>query len=787
MILEKKRSLGLLQLYIKFMYRISIYIIIFLCSLPLFCASENDLNEQDFVQYVNPLIGTDSSHSLSNGNTYPAIARPWGMNFWTPQTGKMGDGWAYTYKSDEIVGFKQTHQPSPWINDYGAFSIMPSIGSLNVLENQRKAKFFHKNEQAMPHYYKVLLHEIKTTVEFTTTDRSAYFKFSFPKVSNANLIVDAFFKNSEIEIIPEKNQIRGIARNNSGGVPENFANYFIIEFDQPFNVSGTWNKSGRITSNQILKGEHVGAYVTFDTNKNQEIYAKISSSFISHDQALINLNRELPEELGFNDAVIEGRKVWNNELSKIKVKPGNSEYDKSNMIKFYSSFYRTILFPRQFHEYDALGRQIHYSPYNGKIENGPLYTDNGFWDTFRAVFPFYTLLYPEKLGEILQGIMVNPYLESGWLPEWSSPGHRDCMIGSNSASIIAEAYLKGIQDFDIDTAYLGIINSSNNEGPLSSVGRKGAKLYNDLGYIPFDSSINENVARTLEYAYNDFSIWKLAEALNRPNDEIILFKERANYYKNVFDSSTNFMRGRLKNGKFQKPFKPDAWGGAFTEGSAWHYTWSVLHDPKGLMNLMGGKESFIKRLDEVFTAAPTSDYSYYGFKIHEILEMELVNMGQYAHGNQPIQHAIYFYNYAQQPWKTQEKIRHVLDELYGIGADGYCGDEDNGQTSAWFLFSAMGFYPVAPVTGEYVIGSPLFKSVEITLPNKKNIFIDAKNNSKENIFVNALQLESEIYSKNYINHNDLENGARIYFDMSSKPNYKWGSSKESVPYSMTNK
>ena len=457
------------------------------------------------------------------------------------------------------------------------------------------------------------------------------------------------------------------------------------------------------------------------------------------------------------------------------------------MIKFYSCFYRTILFPRQFHEYDALGRQIHYSPYNGKIENGPLYTDNGFWDTFRAVFPFYTLLYPEKLGEILQGIMVNPYLESGWLPEWSSPGHRDCMIGSNSASIIAEAYLKGIQDFDIDTAYLGIINSSNNEGPLSSVGRKGAKLYNDLGYIPFDSSINENVARTLEYAYNDFSIWKLAEALNRPNDEIILFKERANYYKNVFDSSTNFMRGRLKNGNFQKPFKPDAWGGAFTEGSAWHYTWSVLHDPKGLMNLMGGRDSFIKRLDEVFTAAPTSDYSYYGFKIHEILEMELVNMGQYAHGNQPIQHAIYFYNYAQQPWKTQEKIRHVLDELYGIGADGYCGDEDNGQTSAWFLFSAMGFYPVAPVTGEYVIGSPLFKSVEITLPNKKNIFIDAKNNTKENIFVNALKLESESYSKNYINHNDLENGARISFDMSSKPNYNWGSSKMSVPYSMTNK
>ena len=755
-----------------------IYTFIFICK--------TTIANEDYVKYVNPLIGTDTSFELSNGNTYPAIARPWGMNFWTPQTGKMGDGWVYTYKSDQIIGFKQTHQPSPWINDYAAFSLMPSIGKLSVLEDERKLKFDHENEKAEPHFYSVILHEINTKVEFTVTERSSFFKFNFPKNENSNVIIDAFFKNSEIKIFPNENKIIGIARNNSGGVPENFANYFVIKFNRPFKKSGVWDGKGNIMSKKELIGEHVGAYVTFDTTNDVVVEAKVSSSFISHEQAWVNLNRELPDDKKFDEILSEGRRSWNNELSKIKVETDNTTKGLSDKIKFYSCFYRTILFPRQFHEYNKQGKQIHYSPYNGKILDGPLYTDNGFWDTFRAVFPFYTILYPEKLSEIIQGIMVNPYKESGWLPEWSSPGHRDCMIGSNSASIIAEAFLKGIKNFDIDIAYEGIINSSENEGPLSSVGRKGAFEYNNLGYIPFDSSINENVARTLEYAYNDFSIWKLAVELGRPKNEINLFKNRANNYKNVFDSSTNFMRGKLKNGDFQSPFIADAWGGAFTEGSSWHYTWSVLHDPQGLINLMGGRKDFVKKLDKVFTSEPTSDFTYYGFKIHEILEMELLNMGQYAHGNQPIQHAIYFYNYAQQPWKTQQKIRYVLDNLYGAEADGYCGDEDNGQTSAWFLFSSLGFYPVAPVTMEYVIGSPLFNYVEISLPNGKKFIIDSAENSNENIYIHNVKLNKKYYTKNWLHHNDITNGGRIMFNMKNKPNLNWGSSKSSVPYSMSN-
>ena len=753
-------------------------------------------SQDDFTQYVNPLIGSDSSHELSNGNTYPAIALPWGMNFWTPQTGKMGDGWIYTDKNSGLVGIRQTHQPSPWINDYGAFSIMPITGKLKVLENERKSQF--NNLQVLPHYYKVKLIDSKTTVELTPTKRSAHFKIEFPKDLESHLVIDAFFKNSTIKVLPKENKIIGVSKNNSGGVPDNFSNYFIIEFNTPFDEFGTWDGKGKIYPTAELSGEHVGSYVSFINNKNNVVEVRISSSFISHEQAQINLDREIPKNQTFEKTKALAKEVWNNELSKIKVKPALSdtfenkkdyfkahETAKSNVIKFYSSFYRTLLFPREFHEYNSKGEQIHYSPYNGKIEKGPLYTDNGFWDTFRAVFPFYTLMYPEKLGEILQGIMVNPYKESGWLPEWSSPGHRDCMIGSNSASIIAEAYLKGINNFDIETAYQGIINSSNNEGPLSSVGRKGVKEYNSLGYIPFDTSVNESVARTLEYSYNDYCIWKLAEKLERPEEEITRFRNRSFNYKNVFDSSTNFMRGKSSDGNFESPFRPDKWGGVFTEGSAWHYTWSVLHDPQGLINLMGGRENYVRKMDQIFTSDPSSDYSYYGFKIHEILEMEIGGMGQYAHGNQPVQHAIYLYNYAQEPWKTQEKVRYVMDNLYGSGADGYCGDEDNGQTSAWFVFSSLGFYPVAPVTGQYVIGSPLFEEVTIELSNGKELKINAKNNSAKNIFIKDFNFNQLQYNKNWLDHADLREGGVIDFEMSTTPNFNWGSDKSSVPYSMS--
>jgi predicted alpha-1,2-mannosidase len=373
--------------------------------------------------------------------------------------------------------------------------------------------------------------------------------------------------------------------------------------------------------------------------------------------------------------------------------------------------------------------------------------------------------------------LVNTYKESGWLPEWASPGHRDCMIGSNSASLIADAYLKGRRGYDINTLYEAILKNTNNEGPLSSVGRKGVKYYNELGYVPYNVGINENAARTLEYAYDDFCVYTLAKALNRPKAELDLFAKRAMNYKNLFDPTHKLMRGKNADGTFQSPFNPYKWGDAFTEGNSWHYTWSVFHDVQGLIDLMGGGKEFTKMLDSVFVVPPVFDDSYYGFTIHEIREMQIMNMGNYAHGNQPIQHMIYLYNYAGEPWKTQYWVREVMNRLYSPTPDGYCGDEDNGQTSAWYVFSSMGFYPVCPGTDQYVIGAPLFKKVTLTLENGKNIVINAPANTAAN--------NGKAHSKNWFSYQNLMQGAVIDFSMADKPNKQRGIKKEDFPYSLS--
>jgi predicted alpha-1,2-mannosidase len=443
-----------------------------------------------------------------------------------------------------------------------------------------------------------------------------------------------------------------------------------------------------------------------------------------------------------------------------------------------------ILFPRGFYERNAENEVVHYSPYNGEVLPGYMFTDNGFWDTFRALFPFTTLMYPELNSKIMEGL-VNTYKESGWLPEWASPGHRDCMIGSNSASLITDSYLKGIRGYDIETLYQAILKNTDSVGPVSSVGRLGAKYYNQLGYVPYNVGINENAARTLEYAYADFCISNLAKELKRPQEEIDLFSKRAMNYKNVFDPGRKLMRGRNEDGTFQSPFSPFKWGDAFTEGNSWHYTWSVFQDIAGLINLMGGKDQFILKLDSVFEVPPVFDYSYYGGVIHEIREMQIMNMGNYAHGNQPIQHMIYLYNYAGEPWKTQFHVREVLDKLYNYTPDGYCGDEDNGQTSAWYVFSALGFYPVTPGTNQYVFGSPLFNKATLKFENGKKLVIEASSNNNKNVYVQDIKLNGKRIDRNYIRHEELTKGGALIFRMGPEPEKKRGTDEKSFPFSMS--
>ncbi|MDR1743120.1 MAG: GH92 family glycosyl hydrolase [Dysgonamonadaceae bacterium] len=736
--------------------------------------------EYEPVDYVSTLVGTLSKFELSTGNTYPVVALPWGMNFWTPQTGKMGDGWQYRYDADKIRGFKQTHQPSPWINDYGQFSIFPMTGSPVFDQDKRASWFSHKAEISKPYHYSVYLADYDVTTEIVPTQRAAVFRMTFPETDSAFVLVDAFDRGSSVEIIPSKNAIVGYTTRNSGGVPENFKNYFVMVFDKPFSLKyGV--KNGKILANvDKVTDNHAGAFVGFKTKRGDKITIRTASSFISYEQAWQNLKEV--EDKTFERVMADGRAAWNDVLGKIQIEGGSFDQKRT----FYSTLYRSTLFPRKLYEIDADGKVLHYSPYNGKILPGYIYTDTGFWDTFRCLFPLLNLVYPSVNTEIQEGLL-NTYKESGFLPEWASPGHRGCMVGNNSASVVADAYLKGLRGYDIEALYEALLHGANHVHPsVSSTGRLGYQYYNTLGYVPYNVGINENAARTLEYAYDDWTIYKLGKALNRPISETALYAKRSQNYRNLYSSEYKLMRGKNEDGSFQTPFSPFKWGDAFTEGNSWHYTWSVFHDPQGLIDLMGGKKEFVAMLDSIFILPPVFDDSYYGGVIHEIREMQIMNMGQYAHGNQPIQHVVYLYNYAGEPWKTQYWVREVMDKLYTPGPDGYCGDEDNGQTSAWYVFSAMGFYPVCPGSNEYVIGSPLFDKISLHLENGKKIEIEADNNVPSKRYISSLKVNGKPYSKNYFKHEDLLKGAKIDFSMSGVPNKSRGVAPSDFPYSFSN-
>lgn len=737
------------------------------------------LDKQDPVDYVNPLVGTLSKVSLSTGNTYPAIALPWGMNFWMPQTGKMGDGWAYVYTADKLRGFKQTHQPSPWINDYGQFAIMPITGKPIFNEDERASWFSHKAEVAKPYYYRVYLADHDVVTELTPTERAVMFRFTFPETDQSYVVVDALDRGSSVKIISSENKIIGYTTRNSGGVPDNFKNYFVIKFDKPFTYKAA------VADGQIKQGtteamvNHAGAIIGFKTKRGEQVHARIASSFISPEQAELNL-QELGN-LSFEQVKAQGRQTWNKTLSRIEVEDKNVDHLRT----FYSCLYRSVLFPRSFYEKDANGKIVHYSPYNGKVLPGYMFTDTGFWDTFRCLFPMLNLIYPSMNVKMQEGL-ANTYLESGFLPEWASPGHRGCMVGNNSASVVADAYLKGLRGYDAETLWKAVTHGANAVHPkVSSTGRLGWEYYNKLGYVPYDVKINENVARTLEYAYDDWCIYQFGKSLGKSEKELAQYKKNAMNYKNVFDKETNLMRGRNQDGKFQTPFSPLKWGDAFTEGNSWHYSWSVFHDPQGLINLMGGKQTFVQMLDSVFNVPPLFDDSYYGGVIHEIREMQIMNMGNYAHGNQPIQHMIYMYNYAGEPWKAQYWIREVMDKLYTAQADGYCGDEDNGQTSAWYVFSAMGFYPVCPGANQYVIGTPYFDKMTLHLENGKTMTITAQNCNQDNKYIQSLSINGTPSTKNFFTHDQLMQGGNIHYVMGSTPNKQRGISDSDAPYSFT--
>jgi predicted alpha-1,2-mannosidase len=775
------------------MKRILLFALLLICGN---CFAQVVTSVTSPVDWVNPLMGTDSKPDLSNGNTYPCTAVPWGMNFWTPQTGPNGDGWAYTYDAHKIQGFKQTHQPSPWMNDYGQFSIMPITKHLKVTQAARASWFSHKAEISKPYYYSAYLADHDIITEITPTERAAQFKFTFPKADSSFIVVDAFTNGSYVKVIPGENKIVGYSTQAAGPALKNFKNYFVIYVDKPFTLTRTYSitdatrgnrnggegarpESATISNGLETNAKHALAAIGFSTKTGEVVHLRVASSFISLEQAETNLKREIGSD-SFDATAAKGRAIWNKTLSRLSVSGGTVDQTRT----FYSSLYRMLFFPHKMYELDASNKVMHYSAQNGEVMPGYKFAGTGFWDTFRALYPFLNLVYPSIEKEMQMGL-ANDYKEGGWLPEWSSPGYSDCMIGNNSASIVADAYLKGIRGQDINSLWEAVKHGANNEGP-NATGRRGVEYYNTLGYVPYDVKINENAARTLEYAYDDFAIYQLGKALGKPASEIDIYKKRSLNYRNLFDPSIGLMRGKNKDGSWVTPFNPLKWGDAFTEGNAWHYSWAALHDIQGMVNLLGGKTQFANKLDSIFIIPPVFDDSYYGGVIHEIREMQIVNMGQYAHGNQPIQHMLYLYNFAGQPWKSQAHIRDAMKKLYKATPDGYCGDEDNGQTSAWYIFSSMGFYPVCPTSGQYVLGTPLFKNLTVTLENGKKLVINAPNNSDANQYVWSLTFNGKPYDLNYFNHTDLIKGGTLNYVMSDKPNTQRGIKDSSAPYSLSN-
>ena len=731
--------------------------------------------EKDLVQYVNTLQGTNSTYELSWGNTYPTTAVPYPMNSWSPQTGKNGDGWKYQYSATTIRGFQPTHQCSPWVGDYGVFSLMP-VSELVVDESKRATPFSHDKEIAKPHYYKVTL-ENGITTEFSPTTRSAHFRFSFPAKGDAFLVLDGYTKTSQVQIDVANHRITGYVHNGAFS-PKTHKNYFIIQFDKPFVSYGTWeNRKNTIQKNNLSReGEGIGAYVQFA--KGSKVQAKVSTSYISPEQAEVTMTRELGKHSSVEVTKQAAADVWNQLLNRVLVEGGTEE----DMKTFYSCMFRANLFSHKFYEEKEDGSPYYYSPYDEKIHDGYMFTDNGFWDTFRSQFPLTNILHPTMQGQYMQALL-DAQEQCGWLPSWSFPSETGGMVGNHSTSLLTDASVKGIRTFDPEKALKAYAHEAMNKGPWGGAnGRVRWKDYYQLGYIPYPESMG-STAQTLEYCYDDFCAYQLAKMTGNKFYEEVFARQIYNY-KNVYDPSVGFMRGRKLDGSWAD-FDAFEWGGPYCEGNAWHYNWSVFHDVQGLIDLTGGDERFVAKIDSVFALPGIVKYGTYGTKIHEMLEMELAKMGQYAQGNQPIQHMIYLYSYAGQPWKTQYWIRQVMDRLYNSSENGYPGDEDQGGMSSWYVLSALGIYSVCPGTDEYVLGSPKFRKATITMEDGKKFVIEAKGNSKDNVYIQNATLNGKRHTRNYIHYSDIVNGGVLELQMGNQPEKTRGTAKEDRPFSLS--
>jgi predicted alpha-1,2-mannosidase len=698
------------------------------------------------LELVNVLQGTASEREFSRGNTLPIASVPFGMAHWTLQS-RANSPWMFDPGERRLQGLRCTHQLSPWLADYGHAVFLPFAGDLDPDPQMRSSSWRPEKSTLLPHSFKLTLLRFQAEVEVIPSERCAALSTEFSGNAPAGFLIDCPGHDDTFHFDQAAREIRFESRANAGGVPPNFATYYVVRF------ADAWES---VTTQQA--GTSVIGMVRFKSNRSVE--ARIATSFISHEQARRNLDRELGSK-SLAELRTAAAAHWNQYFDAVEIEGGSDTEERI----FYSCLYRVLLFPRTFHEYDADGKPQHFSAYNGKVVPGVMYADHGYWDVYRAWYPLMSIVYPERLAEILQA-WVNAYTEGGWLPQFPAPGYRACMTGSLIDAVFGDAAAKGIQGFDLATAYAGLKKHATQPGdPDRGYGRSGIEDYLKLGYVAADH-VPQALAETVDSAFGDFCIAQVARSLGNIEDAE-MFLERSRNWRKVFDSSTGFLRGKLASGAWLDPFDEFQWGSPYVEGSAWQHRWDVPHDISGLIAALGGNARAVAVLDKMLALQPVFRVGVYGQEIHEMSEMAAVDFGQYAQSNQPSHHLLYIFALAGRPDRTQQWVRRTMADLYTI--DAFPGDEDTGSMAAWYILSAFGFYPVCPGKPEYVLGSPLFDRVTLNLPGGRKTIIEARGQSSTAVYVSKLLVDDKLHTASSISHADISRGAHLTFFMQTSP------------------
>jgi predicted alpha-1,2-mannosidase len=701
---------------------------------------------------------------MSHGNTLPLVGAPWGMTDWSPQTG--GGEWFFQYSGKKIEGFRATRQPSPWMGDYAQLVMMPETGALEIGEKNRASEYDVDAGVWKPNYVKVELQRYHITTELTATERCGMFRLTFAQGDEGHLL---FFTRGKSEV-----QVTGrTARIYSQ--PEDFGAYYVVELDRDITGAGTF-EGGKINDGQQnLKGTNVGTYLNFKT-AGGPVEVKIGTSYISYEQAEENLRQEIGKS-NFQTVRAKTAAVWEKQLSRLEIENGSEDQLKT----FYTCLYRASKFPHRIYELNASGKPIHRSPYDGKIQDGVLYADNGFWDTYRTEYALYSVVYPEQWREMMLG-WVQAFRENGWYPQWPSPGNRSCMIGTHIDAVIADAIVKGVDGLDLETAYAGLHKDAFTPPNSDVVGRQALGDYLKRGYVP-DGHCAYAMSSSLDYAYDDWCVAQAAKKLGKLDDYATLM-ERAKNYTKSWDPSIGFMRARKDNGDWVDNFDEFAWGGPYVEGGPWQCSWAVQQDVAGLIKLVGGPDAMIAKLDKMLTMPATFHPGGYGGVIHEMSEMPPCHMGQYSHNNQPVHHVLYLFTAAGQPWKTEFWTRKVCATLYNSGPEGFAGDEDNGEMASWYVLNALGFYPLTPGRPEYVLTTPVFTKATIHLASGKKFVITAPDNNDQTCYTTRRILNGKPLATTWINHADIVKGGKLAVTVSEKPAIRELPLSD-LPYSMS--